>query len=59
MFKLKVLLMAAEGAIAMMKKVVYMFSLNFTIFFFKDGFRNVQHIRGGLKNRAETGFYVT
>lgn len=59
MFKLKVLLMAAEGAIAMMKKVLYMFSLNFTIFFFKDDFRNAQPIRGGLKNRAEICFYIT
>lgn len=46
--------MAAEGAIAKKKKVLYSFSLNFT-FFFKDSFRVEQ-----CKNRAETMcFYIT
>lgn len=41
LFKLKVLLMAAEGAIAMKKKILYVFSsLHFTFLFLWRSFQN-------------------
>lgn len=52
--------MAAEGAIAMKKKILYVFSsLNVTIFFFEDCFRIVPLEKWIEKQAEEMWFYIT